>query len=243
MSTAIAERDDQTDQNPAALVQLAVKSGANVEQLERLMAMQERYEARQAKKEFVAALQAFKSKPPRIVKNHAVAFGSGDRKTAYKHATLDNVCGLLGPALAEHDLSFTWETQNLENGIIRVTCVLTHAAGHSERTALQAVPDTSGSKNPIQAVGSTVTYLQRYTLLAACGIAVQGADDDGRQGAAADEPIDEKQATELVKLLNDTKADWDSFLAYFRVSDVKEIRKADYNRAVEMLNKKKASRR
>lgn len=32
MSTAIAERDDQTDQNPAALVQLAVKSGANVEQ-------------------------------------------------------------------------------------------------------------------------------------------------------------------------------------------------------------------
>jgi hypothetical protein len=51
--------------------------------------------------------------------------------------------------------------------------------GHSERTTLSATADTSGSKNSIQAIGSTVTYLQRYTLLAAVGLAA-GGDDDGQ---------------------------------------------------------------
>lgn len=72
--------------------------------------------------------------------------------------------------------------------MIRVTCVLTHSRGHSERVWLQAARDDSGNKNSIQAVGSTVTYLQRYTLLAATGMAVQDQrDDDGAGGAGARE--------------------------------------------------------
>jgi hypothetical protein len=59
-----------------------------------------------------------------------------------------------------------------------VTCILTHEKGHSEETSLQGPPDTSGSKNSIQAVGSSVTYLCRYTLLAACGLAAS-EDTDG----------------------------------------------------------------
>jgi hypothetical protein len=58
--------------------------------------------------------------------------------------------------------------------------------GHSEEGAvLEGAPDTSGSKNSIQAVGSTVSYLERYTLLAATGLAAKDQDDDGRGGAPA----------------------------------------------------------
>ena len=167
--------------SPMSMIQLAVSRGAGIDELTKLMDLQERVEKNDARKAFVQALNEFKANPPEILKNKAVAFG-GAGKTAYKHATLDNVSGIIGAALAKVGISHRWDTEQLEGGLIRVTCVLTHSLGHSERVPLQASPDSSGSKNAIQAVGSTVTYLQRYTLLAATGMAVHDQDDDGKLG-------------------------------------------------------------
>src|SRR5258708_10458648 len=69
----------------------------------------------------------------------------------------------------------------MEGGTIRVPCTLTHAQGHSESVSMSAQPDTSGSKNSIQAIGSTTSYLQRYTLFAATGLAPKDADTDGAE--------------------------------------------------------------
>jgi hypothetical protein len=51
---------------------------------------------------------------------------------------------------------------------------------------MSAPPDTSGAKNVIQAKASTVTYLRRYTLLGAVGMAAGMPDSDGnlKQGIA-----------------------------------------------------------
>lgn len=180
----IVEPPLQPAPTPLAILSAAVAKGVDPVSLKQLMELQERYEANEARKEFVQAMAAFKAKPPKIGKNKEVDFtGNTGKRTHYKHATLDNVCDLIGAALAEHGLSFTWRTEQLEGGLIRVACILTHQRGHSQETALQAGRDESGNKNSIQAVGSTVTYLQRYTLLAATGMAVaDGSDDDGRQG-------------------------------------------------------------
>jgi hypothetical protein len=50
-------------------------------------------------------------------------------------------------------------------------------------------PDAGGAKNPIQARASTITYLERYTLKAICGVAEGGEDDDGQSGGG--EPLQE----------------------------------------------------
>ncbi len=77
--------------------------------------------------------------------------------------------------LAAHGFSHRWDTKQAD-GRIEVSCILTHNLGHSESTTLEASPDSSGKKNAIQQVASTVTYLQRYTLLAACGLATKDMD-------------------------------------------------------------------
>src|SRR3546814_6903695 len=102
---------------------------------------------------------------------------TGDR-TEYEYATLDAVSAIISASLSEHGLSHRWEVQQLDGGAIRVTCILTHEMGHSERASLQAGADQSGSKNNIQAIGSTVTSLERYTLLAITGLAAKGQDND-----------------------------------------------------------------
>jgi hypothetical protein len=76
--------------------------------------------------------------------------------------------------------------------------------GHSEETTLKAIPDTSGSKNSIQAIGSTVTYLERYTLLAAMGMAAAGMDNDGRTVDEEQKPkISEAQVLECLTSINE----------------------------------------
>lgn len=167
-----------TQPTPMAMVQLALQQNAGIETIEKLMALQERWQANDARKAFVEAMAAFKANPPRLEKNKTVSFPTSKGKTEYKHATLDYVAEVLGRELSKHGLSFRWQTAQ-EGGKIRVTCFLQHILGHGESVTLEAPADDSGQKNAIQQIGSTVTYLQRYTLLAATGMATADQDMDG----------------------------------------------------------------
>ena len=151
--------------------------GVDADKLMKLLEANERYEKNEARKAYHVAMSAFKKDPPVIVKDNHVNFKTNSGQTSYNHATLANVTSIINTALSEHGLSASWITAQ-ENGV-KVTCQITHILGHSESTSLTAAPDKSGKKNDIQAVGSTVSYLQRYTILALTGLATSEQDDDG----------------------------------------------------------------
>ena len=172
------------DLTPVELLRIAVTQNANIDQLTKLMDLQDRWERRLAKRAYDAAMKAFKAESPRITKNHRVYFEAKDRSkgtTDYRHATLDHVCDAVIGGLSKFGISHRWKVDQ-DGEWIKVTCILTHELGHAEETTLRGCADMTGNKNSIQAVGSTVTYLQRYTLLAATGLATSDSDDDGRGG-------------------------------------------------------------
>jgi hypothetical protein len=165
--------------SPMTVLQQAIAGGAGIDVLERLLVLQERWEATQARKDFDAAMAALRADLPTIVKTREVDFSTAKGRTHYRYEDLACVTEAVSPAMAAHGLSFRWQTDSSAPGAIRVTCVVSHAAGHVELTTLSCANDDSGNKNDIQAIGSAVTYLQRYTLKAALGLAAS-ADDDGR---------------------------------------------------------------
>lgn len=176
-----SESSDLAVQQPtgpmAAAIQ-ALQAGMTVEQMQGLMGLQIDWEKNEARKSYVADMAVFKLNPPEILKTKLVAFSG----TEYKHATLGDVTRAVVDALARHGFSHSWDTKQ-DHGIITVVCKITHRLGHSESTTMEAAPDNSGKKNPIQQVASSITYMQRYTLLAACGLATMDMqDDDGRGG-------------------------------------------------------------
>lgn len=184
---SLAVRESQAP-TPMVLLQMAMSQNADIEKLTRLMELQERWEANEARKAFNFAMAKFKENPPKIQKNKHVKFGT----TEYNHATLDHVTAQVTSALSAVGIGHKYTV--LQNGpAISVTCILTHEQGHSESTSLTASPDTSGSKNSIQAIGSSVTYLQRYTLLLACGMAASEDTD----GVVVSEEL--KQYIEIIK--------------------------------------------
>ena len=166
-----------------------IRPDADIVKLAGLLEIKERWDANEAKKAFHEAMSDFKRSPPVITKDKHVEFTTSKGTTAYDHATIGNVVKQIVAGLAQHDLSHSWTTEQREGGQVAVTCTITHKLGHSESVTLHAGRDESGGKNSIQALGSAITYLQRYTLLAITGLAVEdGSDDDGRgaDGSAMD---------------------------------------------------------
>ncbi len=163
---------------PADLLRYALENGADLDRLEKLMELQQRYEENEARKAYVAAMAEFKQNPPQIIKDKQVGYTGKDGFVGYSHASLGNVTRAIVEGLAKHGFSHRWDTEQ-QGAQVVVTCILTHRKGHSERTTLTAAKDDSGKKNNIQQVASAITYLQRYTLLAATGLATEDQDDDG----------------------------------------------------------------
>lgn len=183
-SLATVERELPAVQpiTPMEMLSMAVSQGADIEKLSKLMDLQERWEKNEARKAFVVAMADFKKNAPVILKTKAVSFGAG-KATAYKHALAGESSETIGAALSAVGISHKWDVETTEDNKIKVACILTHTQGHSERTTMPPCsPDTSGSKNSIQAVGSTVSYLQRYSLFAATGLVPKDADDDAGGG-------------------------------------------------------------
>jgi hypothetical protein len=178
---------------PAALIEKAIAGNADLEKLEKLLELQERWERNEAKKAYVVAMAAFKANAPEIEKDKKVDFTSNKTggKTSYNHASLANVTKKVSSELSKHGLSASWSTTQNDNGVC-VSCTITHVQGHSETTSLTAAPDTSGNKNTIQAIGSTISYLERYTLLAMLGLATHDQDDDGKTSEAEFISIDQQ---------------------------------------------------
>lgn len=218
---------------PATLLQMAVQQGADLDRLERLMELQARWEAGEAKKAFTAAMAEFKASPPDIFKDKLVGYENRDGTfTGYKHTTLGGVCEKIIAALANVGISHKWDLQQ-DGGLITVTCVLTHRLGHSESTKMQAGADNSGKKNSIQAIGSTITYLQRYTLKAALGLAASH-DDDGRN-ADAGKTITEDQADALRDLIEEVQADTAKFCKRWNIESLPDLPARQYDDAVKSL--------
>lgn len=167
---------------PAMLLQLAVEQGADLDRLERLMALQERWEAGEAKKAFNAAFAAFKGEAVQIIKGVKITDGPLKGKM---HADLFDVVSAATPALSKHGLSTAWRLSKDDKDWMEVTCTLSHVAGHSETVAMGGAPDGGPGRNAIQARGSVKTYLERYTLTAILGLAAREADDDGKGAGGA----------------------------------------------------------
>lgn len=167
---------------PMRLMELAISKGAGMDQLERLMALQERWEANEARKAYVKAMAEFKSEPIIVVKDATVDFTSQKGRTHYKHASLAAVVDAVVSRMGKFGLSHKWETKQSE-GAVSVTCVITHEMGHSESVTLAGPRDQSGNKNELQQIASSMTYLQRYTLMSLCGLASKDMVDDDAQAA------------------------------------------------------------
>lgn len=222
-----------------ALISDAIQKGMGIEVIRELKDMAKELAADEARRAFDAAMSDAKAEIPVITKNRSVGYEHKDKSgtTSYRHEDLGEIARTVDPILAKHGLSYRFRTTSEPNQPIGVTCIVAHRAGHSEHNTLSAGRDDSGKKNSLQQIASTITYLQRYTLKAALGLAAS-ADDDG---ANADAPmtISDEQLKKLQALASGVGGDVAKLCAHFKIDALPDLPLAKFAEAVGIMELKR----
>jgi hypothetical protein len=230
---------------------LALDPGADVEKLQRLMAMYETLKAKEAELAYNAAKGRILQKLAgiKIVKNRSVqnefdsAKSQNGAAEGFKYAPLEEIDKYLRPLLVEEDMDLCFSDEPAEGGGIRIRGRLKHVpSGYYEDSFMSAPPDNTGGKSKVQAIGSTNSYLRRYIVCNLFNIVVVGDDDDGNGGT-----IDEAQVKTILALIKKAKVG-PKFLKYMRARSVEEsgsleaavatIAARDYHKAISTLGEK-----
>lgn len=216
---------------PMALIEMAVSGGADPDKLEKLMELQERWEANRAAEAFGQALADFQAECPPVHKGRSIDLGRG---AGPKYASLDDIMAVAQPILTAHGLSVTFSA-SIDDGKLHATCCIRKGI-HSEESEITLPVPQQMKVNDTQKMGAAFSYAKRYALCAALNITVTDQDTDATNLTA--DTITENQAMALGELLDqlpdERRAD---FMAWQGVSDIGDIATSKYKQALAKLKK------
>ena len=102
-----------------------------------------------------------------------------------RYADLASIWDACRAPLSKHGLSVVQQPLSDGDGRVGLATTLLHASGQHMRSEIWARPKMDGA-NGVQAMGSCLTYLRRYSLAAVVGIAPD--DDDGHAAEGRADP-------------------------------------------------------
>jgi len=163
---------------------------------------------------------------------------AGTRK--YSYATLTSVMSAIRAPLSKNGLSIIQlpaRVTRADINLLQLTTILAHSSGQSISNVFEMYPP----KDDPQGIGSAMTYMRRYTVMAVVGIA--GANDDDAEGTkTAPETITAAEADKILSLADDLFGDdADALLArmcdkVFGVESVPKIPKGEAEIALQRID-------
>lgn len=226
--TAVAEVSDTAI---TMFERLARDPNIDPAKLQQLMDLQERAMKRSAEEAFNAAFADMQGDIPVITQNGEIKVNNDVRS---RFARLEDIDRIIKPILQKYGFALTHKVAYGDK--LTVTTILLHRAGHREETIFVAPPDTSGSKNGIQAIASTISYGKRQNTKAILNVAEGGEDDDGTSGGA---PV--MLSTEQAEVIQEhaercSKTMLASILKSYKVKTLAEIPSIEFNTIARKLN-------
>jgi hypothetical protein len=204
---------------------LASDPSADVDRIERMYAMYERAAARNARGAYDDAMAAMQPDLPVIEKR-------GKGNNGNKYALWEDIAEEVLAVTGRHGFSLTFRVKPTDKAV-DVTAVLSHRDGHREETSFPFPLDTTGNKNPIQAVGSSISYGKRYTACALLNVVARGEDDDGGKGAG--QTITDDQAEQIKEALERTGAELPRFCAYYKLEKLTDLPSSKFASAMQAI--------
>lgn len=212
-----------------AMIQVIERAAMNpdvdIDKMERLLQMQERILDRQAAADYSAAMAAMQTEIPSIAERGKTNNG--------RYATLEDIVDTVRPILQKHGFAVSFRVHTLDKGV-EITGVLMHRSGHREETTMLLPADTSGSKNAVQAYGSSVSYGKRYVLCSLLNITTRGEDDDGNASAPT-RTVTAFQAGQIAQTVQRCPEKTQAWFAE-TFGDASQVPKANFDKLMANLN-------
>jgi hypothetical protein len=212
----------------------ACDPSVDLDKMERLFAMHEKVQARNADAAFNAAMAAAQAEIAPVTRNKK------NEHSGARYADLYAIADKALPVAHQHGfgLSFS-EFKSEQPNCLGVACRVTHAGGHSERYEFNVPMDRTGTagkvnKTETQAYGSTFTYGRRYATCGVFNIAI--TDDDGKVVTSG--PISDEQEETIRAAIDDAGSTIPYFCQYFKIDKLSDLPASKFADAMTALKKK-----
>jgi len=182
----------------AVISRAASDQSVDVDKMERLLAMHRDMRAQEAEADFNHAMARVQSRMGRIGTDRT------NSQTRSEYATYAKLDRVLRPLYTAEGFALSFGTDDpVAPEMVRVTCHVSHDAGHTRKYMIDMPADGKGAKgNDVMtrthATGSATQYGMRYLLKMIFNVAIGDEDDDGN--GAAGYVIPEKDAAWIKKV-------------------------------------------
>ncbi len=178
-STALASQEPSVGAMMQAIIDKGITADS-VAVMERMMAMKERMDEKQAAREFAVAFADMQAELPRMI-----ARGKADR---YLYLKYEDIMHELSPLLGKHGLTVTFSMKVTEARLTQF-CTVTHRGGFSRTNEYTVrLSNKTPGLNECQQDGLAGTYAKRYALCNAFNITIEsdldGVPEDARNEGA-----------------------------------------------------------
>lgn len=223
---------------PLDMLRVATDKGFNADQLEKLVRLNEQWEANEARKAFALAMNLCQQEMPVVLKD------AENKHTRSRYARLESLTRTIKPVYTRHGFSLAFGTADSPLELhIRLVCKVTHRGGHAETFQADIPLDGTGPKgeviggmNRTQAAGSTYSYGQRYLSKLIFNLTIADEDDDG---VGDHESITEVHAAEIQALVTEVGFTKEAFLRWAGVERMGQMTVKQYRAALVMLSDKR----
>lgn len=237
---SVALRDDPF----LAMIERAASNPSfDIEKMKQLVDIRNAELARQARVAFDSAFAEMQPKLPVIDRNGRIEIRkkdkegerTGDVQQSSAYALWADIKEACNPFMLEHGFGISFRPKTAPDGKIVVNCILSHRDGHREEAdSIPMQHDSTGSKNAVQAVGSSLSYGIRYMGIMMLGIVSKEHDDDGKKSEAS-QYITEDQVTELEILIAQTQSNKEQFLKFCKIESLETMLRDKFQTAKDRL--------
>lgn len=236
----VAEQLPETVVSANAMMEFIQRAAADpafdVAKLERMMALAERMEAKQAERAFDDAMATAQEEMA------PVRTDAANKATSSRYATYAALDRAIRPTYTKHGFSVSYDTgDGAPAGDLRVLAYVAHRGGCRRTYKIDMPADGKGAKGGdvmtrTHATGSAFSYGKRYSLGGIFNIVVSDADDDGNSAGGLDGPITAEQLETLQEVIARTKSDPELVSKHFKVEALKDLTKRQLPRVIEAIN-------
>jgi len=219
---------------PAELIAAAMAAGTDLDKLEKLLSLQERWEAGQAKKQYAEAFALVQAKVMSVVKTKL------NPQTHSKYADLSDVIESVQPLYTDAGFSITFDEGDTDKPeTARIIAHVLHRSGHKETYHYDVPLDGTGIKGnanmtKIHGKASSTTYGRRYLMCMIWNIPT--ADND--ENTKPPETISEEELMKLQEWIVAANVKEADIFKYLNVTKFEEITKPLYAKAISALKAK-----
>ena len=161
----------------------------------------------------------------------------GKRGQRTPYVRYEDLHDVLKPILKAHNFIMQHATEaNADPSRLNCISFLRHTQGHEVRSVFPLPAETTGSKNNVQAWGSTNSYGKKYNTINLLNMNSRAPQDADKNGAAPqDEPpkLSAEQVNQLTKAIEFCGVGEARFLEKFKIEAVTDLPPEQFNEALK----------